>query len=95
MDLQRQKTIKNVIAVYKKTEPQKYAGAVEHAKKVRKSKANIYGSDIKGEFRHEFSLPADLYEKIDSLLPTSFLGSSEENAWFRRNFPEFAGQEKW
>ena len=84
-----------MVKFYKETFPQDYKAAVKRAKEVRKSKANIFGSDLKKEFRHEFSLPAKLFDLLDSSLDTPFLKDSSEATWFRKTFPEFGGSEKW
>ena len=91
----RQFKIKNLVKFYKEQFPDEYKDAVQHAKEIRKSKANIFGSDIKKEFRHEFSMPAKLFEIIDETLDPPFLKENSEAEWFRKTFPEFSGHEKW
>ena len=95
MKNQRREKIKQLVDFYKKHQPYEYAVAIRRAKKVRDSKANIFGSDIKKEFRHEFSLPSKLYDMIDESLETPFLKDNSEASWFRRTFPEFGGSIKW
>jgi hypothetical protein len=92
----RREIIEGLVKFYIDNKPSEYADAVKHAKEVRKTKANIFGSDIDKDFRHELSLPAKLYELITKSIDNpEFLKENDEAAWFRKRFPEFAGSEKW
>jgi hypothetical protein len=95
MTNKRQEKIEKLVKFYKEQNPAEYQAAVKRAKQIRKSKANIFGSDIKKEFRHEFSLPAKLFEIINDSLETPFLKENSEATWFRKKFPEFGGSIKW
>jgi NAD-specific glutamate dehydrogenase len=87
--------IEQLVKFYKEHYKDDYRDAVKHAKEVRKTKANVFGSDVKKEFRHEFSMPAKLFKIINDSLDTPFLKENSEATWFRKTFPEFSGQEKW
>jgi hypothetical protein len=95
MKNRREFKIEQLVKFYKEQFPNEYREAVKHAKEVRNSKANVFGSDVKKEFRHEFSMPKKLFEIINESLDTPFLKENSEATWFRKTFPEFAGQEKW
>jgi len=92
---ERKTKIENLVKFYKEQFPLEYNLAIKRAKKVRDTKANIYGSDIDKDFRHEFSMPAKLFDLINSSLESPFLKDNSEAAWFRKTFPEFGGSEKW
>jgi hypothetical protein len=92
----RKQAIEQIVFLYKQQFPQEYQAAVRHAVQVRKSKANIFGSDIKKDFRHELSLPSRLFEALDNKFnQPNFLKENSEAKWFVKRFPEFAGSKVW
>lgn len=95
-DALRRKFIADTIKFYKEHYPLEYQKAIQHAKVVRGTRANVFGSDKQLEWRHEFTFPKELYRVLDNSLGNPrFLKDNKEAEWFRRTFPEFAAHEKW
>ena len=95
MTTDRKERIKLIVQFYREVFPFEYRAAIQRGKRIRASKASVYGFDKEKEFKHEFSMPSRLFELLDKSLEAPFLQESSEATWFRKSFPEFGGSEKW
>jgi len=92
----RQKLISDIVFAYELKYPGKIKETASSAKKIRGTRANIFGSDKQKELRWALRIPGQLWRMFDMLIKDPLIFHEEsELTWFMKTFPEFRVPEKY
>jgi len=86
----RKRFITDVIRIYEQRFSEEAEEAKASVRKMKGSRATVYGSDMNKEMRFMLRIPARLFSCLNKLDEPKFLHEDEEMNWFVRTFPKYS-----
>lgn len=90
----RKRFINDCIRLYETRYPEEAVLAKKSIRRMKKTRATVYGSDIQLELRFAVRLPTRLFNILSKLDDPPFLHEEKELVWFIKTFPNYSVAEK-